>query len=371
MTRLALMIDLERCTGCKSCEVACKAEHALGPGERRNRVVWLPDPAPAADGDRPALDFLTLACQQCERPACLRACPVNPKAISKDPLTGIVQVNEDLCVGCGECVTACPYGAMGYDADGHHAVKCDLCVERRADGEPTTACAAVCPTKAISFGPREALETQAEADRRQRLDNDPFLLGPATIYLDRTAAGRASFDAGQRQAPAVIDPGQRIASSAVAHPYGLPREARAPDRVEPGGCTICFNSCTTKFHFRDGKLVKVTGNDEDPVLEGRVCPKSQLSLQLYASTERLTQPLKRVGARGENAFEPISWDQALDEIAGKLSEIRDTHGPEALGLFSGTRTGTLTNRGYIRMFANLWGTPNFATTEPFCSSGKN
>ena len=41
MTRLALMIDLERCTGCKSCEVACKAEHALGPGERRNRVVWL------------------------------------------------------------------------------------------------------------------------------------------------------------------------------------------------------------------------------------------------------------------------------------------------------------------------------------------
>jgi len=82
MGRLSLMIDLERCIGCKSCEVACKQEHGLGPGEFRNRVVWL--------GDRggPALDFLTVTCQHCDRPACLRACPVNPKAITKDPETG-------------------------------------------------------------------------------------------------------------------------------------------------------------------------------------------------------------------------------------------------------------------------------------------
>ena len=79
MERLSLMIDLERCIGCKSCEAACKQEHGLGPGEYRNKVVWL------GDANGAALDFLTVTCQHCERPACLRACPVNPKAIEKDP----------------------------------------------------------------------------------------------------------------------------------------------------------------------------------------------------------------------------------------------------------------------------------------------
>ncbi|MCB1739957.1 MAG: molybdopterin-dependent oxidoreductase, partial [Gammaproteobacteria bacterium] len=388
------------CTGCKSCEVACKQEHGLGPGERRNRVLWLTagNGLPSVDGGdgrdvasaalsatslrerRPNLDFFTLACQHCERPACARACPVNPKAIEKDPLTGVVQVIEDRCVGCGECVIACPYGAMGYDAQDHHAVKCDLCVDRRAEGAQTTACASVCPTRAIRFGERETLLDSARHAGRQTLDTDSFLLGPATIYLDRIAqaSNRASpeqssrsLDLGSRLKPAVIDPPPSFDRRRTAYPYGAPRAERQPDRVEPGGCNLCFNCCTTQFHFHRDKLVKITGNEADPVLAGRVCPKSQLSLQLYGSEDRLTQPLKRVGERGENRFEPISWDQALDEIADRLKQIRDRHGPEAVGIFSGTRTGTLTNRGYIRLFSQAWGTPNVETTEPFCSSGKN
>ena len=98
--RVALLIDLERCTGCKSCEAACKTEHRLGPGEYRNKVVW------ASALEEAGLAFLTLTCQHCERPACLRACPVNPKAISKDPVTGVVRVDESRCTGCGECVIA-------------------------------------------------------------------------------------------------------------------------------------------------------------------------------------------------------------------------------------------------------------------------
>src|SRR3972149_6613358 len=179
--RLALLIDLERCTGCKSCEAACKQEHRLGPGEYRNKVVWLSEAA------APGLAFLTLACQHCERPACVRACPVNPKAIEKDPVTGVVRVAEDRCTGCGECVIACPYSAVGYDEKGHHAVKCDLCAERRAKGE-TTACASACPTRAIRFGTRDELLAQAKAEGRAQRDLDHFLLGPATVYLERTAA---------------------------------------------------------------------------------------------------------------------------------------------------------------------------------------
>ncbi len=360
--RLALMIDLERCTGCKSCEAACKQEHRLGPGEFRTKVVWTSDAA------EPGLAFLTLTCQHCERPACLRACPVNPKAIVKEAVTGVVRVLEDRCTGCGECVIACPYSAMGYDAKGHHAVKCDLCAERRSAGS-TTACASVCPTRAISFGRREELLASARSEGRTPRDMDQFLLGPGTIYLERMSrTSRAPSRPAFMDAPASQ---ARLLDMAPAFPYRRAREEATADRVVPGGCNICFNCCSTKFHFKGDTLVGITGNDEDPLLAGRVCPKSQLTLQLYHSRERLLHPLKRVGERGEARFERIAWDRALDEIAGKLVAMREAYGSEALALFIGTRTGMLDCLGYTRLFAQLWGTPNHETTDPFCASGKN
>ena len=150
------------------------------------------------------------------------------------------------------------------------------------------------------------------------IENDPFLLGPATIYLDRITSKQEKFDAADRNSPKVIDSFTNISINDTVFPYGHDREDREITRVESGGCNICFNSCTTKFHFKDDKLVKITGNEEDPALQGRVCPKSQISIQLYSSKMRLTQPLKRIGKRGDNNFEPISWDQALDEIAQKI-----------------------------------------------------
>jgi len=375
--RLALLIDMERCTGCKSCEAACKQEHRLGPGEYRNKVVWL-----GGDSAEPGLSFLTLACQHCERPACLRACPVNPKAIEKDPATGIVRVIEDRCTGCGECVIACPYSAMGYDSSGHHAVKCDLCVERRAEGEATTACASVCPTKAIRFGTRKELLAEAKAEGRAPLDLDHFLLGPATVYLSRPGI---TAEAGEARVPARTAPAagkrpafmesaaaaDRSVAQRPAFPYGEVRADATADRVVPGGCNICFNCCTVKFHFKGKELVRITGNDEDPILQGRVCPKSQMTLQMYHSEHRLRYPQKRVGARGEGRFERISWDQALDEIAAKLTVMRDKYGPEALAMFIGTRTGTLDYLGSTRLFAQMWGTPNLEGTDPFCAAAKN
>ena len=377
MSQLSLMIDLERCIGCKSCEAACKAEHGLGPTENRNRVVWL------AHHDKPGLDFLTLSCQHCDRPACVRSCPVNPKAITKHPETGVVEINEALCTGCGECVVACPYGAMGYDQIDHHAVKCDLCSARRADGL-RPACATACPGGAISFGERQAHLRQIEEDGRTTVNHDAFLLGPSNIFLQRQTnwvddvmAGDTinlmDFTATDRQRPAVVDDPTRketLLSDATAYPYRSKREDRQPDRIVAGGCNICFNCCPVHYHIKNDKLVRVTGNEDDPLWRGKICPKSQFLLQLHNSPERLTTPLKRVGKRGEGKFEPISWDQALDEIAAKLQGVKDEFGPESLAIFAGTRTGTLTRRGYIRLFTQLWGTPNFGDTEAFCSEAK-
>lgn len=364
--RLALKIDLERCIGCKSCEAACKQEHGLGPGEFRNKVLWLED---TAEGQTPAMNFMPVMCQHCERPACLRACPVNPKAISRDPETGVVSVDEDLCTGCGECVLACPYGAMGFDADGHHAVKCNLCAERRQqDLKP--ACASVCPGFAIEFGKRDELLEEAVAQGREVRDHDNFLLGPGTIIVE-PLDGAPSTSAATPAIQAYDAGGGIPVTTDAEYPYRAAPEDREIDRVVPGGCNICFNACTTKFHFSKDRLVRITGNEEDPVLGGRICPKSQMMLQAYQNRERLTQPMKRIGKKGSGELVPVSWDEALDEIAARLSDIRDEYGSEALGIFSGTRSGIMTNRGYVRLFSQLWGTPNVESTEPLCASGKN
>ncbi len=371
--QLALMIDLERCFGCKSCEAACKQEHRLGPGEYRNKVVWLGDASTGAP------DFLTLTCQHCERPACLRACPVYPKAITKDPDTGVVEVDEALCTGCGECVMACPYSAMGYDAKGHHAVKCDLCPDRREKGlEP--ACAEICPGFAISFGERETLLEKADEEGRHPRDHDHFLLKPQTVYLEKIERenGRAKQEDASRlyekpSRPRFVDsPGANdvFEQKGPDFPYLHDKKTLKADRVVPGGCNFCFNCCTAKFHFQGDQLINVTGNEEDPVLNGKLCPKAQFTLQLHHNEHRLQYPLKRVGRRGEGEFERISWNQALDEITAKLEVLKEQWGPEALALFVGTRTGLITQKGYVRLFSQMWGTPNLQGTDPFCAAGK-
>ncbi|MCY3983928.1 MAG: molybdopterin-dependent oxidoreductase [Roseovarius sp.] len=367
MPQISLMIDLDACIGCKSCEAACKQEHGLGPHTFRNQVLWL------ENGTQTDLAFLTVTCQHCDRPACLRACPVNPKVIAKDPETGVVSVDQSRCTGCGECVKSCPYGAMGFDAGNHHAVKCDLCADRRSAGKDP-ACASACPADAIHFGDRDDLLARVEHEGRARIDNDKFLMKPATIYLEprpRQGSNKTPLPSDPKP-PAAMGADREASLQLKANaPYGMPREERQPDRIVPGGCNICFNGCPIKFHLKEDKVVAISGNDEDPIFRGKVCPKSQMTLQLYNSDLRLTEPLKRVGPRGSDRFETVTWERALDEIAGKLLDVKERHGPESLAIFMGTRAGMITKYGYVKRFAGLWGTPNVEGTETLCSTGKS
>lgn len=376
--QLALLIDLERCTGCRSCEAACKLEHRLGSEVARNRVLWV------QYQDRPRLDMVFAVCQQCQRPACIRACSHAPKAIQKSGEDGVVRIDPTLCTGCQECAKACPYNAISFDFRTQKAQKCDLCSGRREHGF-APACVSVCPGRALTFGTVRELLEKVERDGRMRRNVDRFALAPSTVYVERvrgggqptvartfvpaaTREGRGTNHGRKAACASLLGKLPHLGSSRELYPYrGAPPIWEA-DRVESGGCNICFNSCSVRYYLKGNRVIAITGNPDDPVFHGRVCPKAQMQIQQFYSPHRLTHPLKRTGERGEAKFRRIGWDEALDHVADKLRRVRERYGPEALGIYTGTRAGILIERGAMPLFADLFGTPNRQSSGPFCGN---
>ncbi|HSO20007.1 MAG TPA: 4Fe-4S dicluster domain-containing protein [Desulfosarcina sp.] len=136
MKKTCLIFRKKDCMGCHACEVACKQEHALGVGPRLVRIV---EKSP---------EFIPVYCHHCAKPPCRAACPA--QAISRTE-QGIVLIDEGLCIGCRECVEACPFGAMQFEDHREVAVKCDLCRHRLAESK-LPACMSVCPTGCIGLG---------------------------------------------------------------------------------------------------------------------------------------------------------------------------------------------------------------------------
>jgi len=114
-----LIIDSEKCTGCRMCELACSSfkEGEFIPERSRIRIV-----ADALEGwSRPAV------CLQCEDPMCMAVCPVQAISKTETPQGDrIVEVNTEKCIACGRCVVACPFGAIALFHKSK-AIKCDLC----------------------------------------------------------------------------------------------------------------------------------------------------------------------------------------------------------------------------------------------------
>ena len=141
----ALIVNTDDCVGCNACEVACKQEHGLPVGPRWIRVY--PDSPREIEG-KLQLRYIVTYCLHCRRPPCKDACPV--KAITKRE-DGIVLIDRELCIGCKDCIEACPLGVMQFDQEKGIAQKCDLCVTRLDRGLPP-ACVAACPSHCIHFG---------------------------------------------------------------------------------------------------------------------------------------------------------------------------------------------------------------------------
>jgi Fe-S-cluster-containing dehydrogenase component len=180
---IGLLYDSTLCVGCKACMSACKTtnqlplEDNLGTGlwdtpfdlsGKTFTVIKVYQEGTGAHKDKVKDGFAHIKrqCLHCIDPSCVSVCPVH--AMNKDPVTGIVNYNPDVCIGCRYCVAACPYRVpqFQYDTPYPRIRKCEFCKEQLAKGD-IPACAKACPTGATLFGSYNALT--AEIKRRKAM----------------------------------------------------------------------------------------------------------------------------------------------------------------------------------------------------------
>ena len=121
-------------------------------------------------------------------------------------------------------------------------------------------------------------------------------------------------------------------------------------------CGLCPAACGLRVRVVDGRAVKIEGNAESPVNRGGLCARGQAGLELLYHPDRIRGPRRRVGARGENRWEPISWDAAIGQLAAELGQLRAAGEPQSLVLVDGEQTGT-THALWAR-FLDAFGSPN-------------
>ena len=215
---VAKLIDVSRCIGCKACQAACMEWNDLRDPVGVNEGFYT-NPPDLTDQSwtlmrfyeeqiEGSLQWLILkdGCLHCAEPGCLKACPA-PGAIVQYS-NGIVDFHEENCIGCGYCISGCPFNIPRLRKEDSKVYKCTLCSDRVSVGlEP--ACIKACPTQALSFGSKESMLTQAE-HRLEDLHERGF--AKAAVYDPQGVGGT--------HVVYVLPHGDRPQA------YGLPKEPR-------------------------------------------------------------------------------------------------------------------------------------------------
>jgi len=138
----------------------------------------------------------------------------------------------------------------------------------------------------------------------------------------------------------------------LSHKEDLKREATG---VKKSCCFFCHQNCGVLAYVKEGRVLAIEGDPNHPTSQGGLCARGNIALQHLNHPARINAPLKRVGERGAGKWERIPWDQAIDEIASKLTALKEEFGPETVA----TAGGTLRTDDWARRrFMNLFGSPN-------------
>ena len=135
-------INEQACIGCGLCDVYCRVAHSDSKDLIKTFRKGLPKPIPRLSIESNGPTSFSVRCQHCDDAPCVYSCLTG--ALSRNPDSSIVTVDEERCVGCWTCVLACPLGAIKQDINQHRITKCDLCPM-----EETPACVCNCPNEAL------------------------------------------------------------------------------------------------------------------------------------------------------------------------------------------------------------------------------
>ena len=148
--KMGFIVNMARCVGCNACVIACKSGNRLEPDMARRTVTEVEETAFGGV----LRSYRSIACNHCDDPACMAACPVKAYAKAED---GVVAHNPELCIGCQMCLRVCPYEAPTFNPVTGKMSKCDMCLARRQEGlEPY--CVAAGPMEALSIADFDTID---------------------------------------------------------------------------------------------------------------------------------------------------------------------------------------------------------------------
>ena len=197
------VFDQTLCNGCKACQIACKDKNDLPVGMKCRPVIeytggsWHTNKQEGTFTPSVFSYYTSISCNHCENPICMRVCPTTAMSRRED---GTVYVDQSKCVGCRYCQWACPYGAPQLDSRTGHMSKCDLCYDYREQGQ-NPACVDACPTRALGWGPIDALRKEFGSEAGIAPLPDPSITKPHLVVKPHRDAQKWDEGTGTIQNP--------------------------------------------------------------------------------------------------------------------------------------------------------------------------